>query len=471
MNKKIISVFCASSIALSLGLSACGKSDTSAISYKITESEETMRLGAFDTPHNGFENERGTPWGLEKDCNTEENWRVMADCGYNVALPIYDTTHEHVLKSLANAEKSGVKVLIMDYENPSLHNICQNGKGLTYEEAYSQILAQESKIKARIDEFAAYKSFGGLHVMDEPSMDYYNTIAAAQDWWYKNYPEYEFYVNLYPSYASDTQLYGKYAGEYTFRDYVFNFVETVNPTCISYDHYPLQKAGLRGTVRPQWLSDLETFADASKKYDIPFYIYILTTRHWSYISPELYSEVAWQAYSAMCYGAKGLQTFLYWSYLAPDSDTNNLGTGLVDPQGNKLACYYAVKEVFDEIKSFEGLYMNFDWVGMMPLGMSGSGTYSQLRSPLEKVKGIAAVDATADALVSEFKDKKGNVAYMVMNYSSPFEHADNKVTLKFENADKVLVCKKGKRVVENLKNNTLELDIGCGEGYFVIPVK
>ena len=82
MNKKIISIFCASSIALSLGLSACGKSDTSAISYKITESEETMRLGAFDTPHNGFENERGTPWGLEKDCNTEENWRVMADCGY-----------------------------------------------------------------------------------------------------------------------------------------------------------------------------------------------------------------------------------------------------------------------------------------------------------------------------------------------------------------------------------------------------
>ena len=60
---------------------------------------------------------------------------------------------------------------------------------------------------------------------------------------------------------------------------------------------------------------------------------------------------------------------------------------------------------------------------------------------------------------------------MVMNYSSPFEHADNKVTLRFENAKKVLVCKKGKRVVENLKNNTLELDIGCGEGYFVIPVK
>ena len=147
MNKKIISIFCASSIALSLGLSACGKSDTSAISYKITESEETMRLGAFDTPHNGFENERGTPWGLEKDCNTEENWRVMADCGYNVALPIYDTTHEHVLKSLANAEKNGVKVLIMDYENPSLHNICQNGKGLTYEEAYSQILARKAKSK------------------------------------------------------------------------------------------------------------------------------------------------------------------------------------------------------------------------------------------------------------------------------------------------------------------------------------
>lgn len=471
MKKKIISLICVVTVFCGLSFTACGNSGSSSVAYPITESEKTMRLGAFDTPHNGGETERGTPWGLEKDCNNEQNWQVLAECGYNVALPIYDTTHAHVLKSLANAEKVGVKVLIMDYENPSLHNICVGAKGLTYEEAYAQIVAQEEKIKARIDEFAAYKSFGGLHVIDEPSMDYYDAIAAAQDWWYKNYPQYEFFTNLYPSYASDMQLYGKYAGQYTFKDYVFNYVEKVNPTAISYDHYPLQKAGLRGTIRPQWLSDLETFAEASKKYDIPFFVYILTTMHWSYISPELYNEVAWQAYSAMCYGAKGLQTFLYWSYLKPDNDPNNLGTGLVDAQGNKLACYYAVKEVFDEIKSFEGLYMNFDWVGTMPLGISGSGTYSQLRSPLEKITGISGVEASADALVSEFADKKGNVAYMVMNYSSPFEHSDNTVTVKFENAKKVLICKKGKRVVENLKNNTLTMKLGSGEGYFVIPVK
>ena len=59
---------------------------------------------------------------------------------------------------------------------------------------------------------------------------------------------------------------------------------------------------------------------------------------------------------------------------------------------------------------------------------------------------------------------------MVTNYESPFKNNGNVVKLKFANAEKVLVCKKGKRFIYNLQNNTLELNMGSGEGYFVVPV-
>lgn len=435
----------------------------------IKESDETFQFGAFYTPFNG---ESGSPpFGAQPTDNTLENWQVMADSGITTALPIYDTSHEMVLTSLKNAADAGVKVLVWDYGNPGIYNTIYRNPNATYSEVRNLLEENTEEIRARIDQYTEFESFAGIHAYDEPSMDYYNAIAACQDWWYENYPEYEFYVNLFPSYASASQLYGSsVSADYTYRDYVERFVQTVNPSVISYDHYALQRSGFMGIVRPQWLSDLEVFAQAAKDYRIPFRMYILTTQHWSYIAPEYYREIAWQAYSAMCYGVSGLNFFTYWGYLIPDNNVDNLGTGLVGPRGEITPCYYACQEVMKEIKSFEGLYLSFDWEGTMLIGESGNGTYRLVRDPLEELYGVRSVQATEDALIGQFVNEDDCYAYMVMNYALPFDNASNTVTLEFENCSKVLVCKKGKRFVETLENDTLTMTLGSGEGYFVIPI-
>ena len=455
--------------ALSVLLSGCSGLGGDTVKT-IGESDEIFQFGAFYTPYNG--NVGSTPYGLQPSDNTPENWQNMAYAGITTALPIYDVSESNVLTSLENAEKAGVKILVYDHGNPGIHNIIIRGANSTYEEVKTTLDQNSEAIRARYDVYTQYESFAGIHATDEPSVEYYDAIAACQDWWYENYPEYEFYVNLFPSYASNSQLYGTQdPANWTFRKYVNEFVETVNPSVISYDHYTLLRSGMLGSVRPQWLSDLEVFANASKQYKVPFRMYILTTQHWGFIAPEYYREIAWQVYSAMCYGVKGINFFTYWSYLIPDNNIDNLGTGLVGPCGELTPCWYACREVINEVKSFESLYMNFDWEGTMTVGSSGSGTFRLLKTPLESLHGIKSVEATQDALVGQFKDDEGNYAYMVNNYALPFDNVSNTVTFEFANCKKVLVCKKGRRVMEEIKNNKLTLEMGSCEGFFVIPIQ
>ena len=135
-----------------------------------------------------------------------------------------------------------------------------------------------------------------------------------------------------------------------------------------------------------------------------------------------------------------------------------------------MPLYYAVQQVNREIGSFEELYMNFSWEGTMPIGSSGGSAYSLLRHPLESLYGVEQVSAEGDAIIGQFSDNRGNTAYMVTNYISPYKNESNLVTMKFNEAEKVLICKKGRRIVQKLNNHTLVMQIGPGEGYFVIPV-
>lgn len=454
-------------LAAMSALCGCGQ-PTPAKTFRL--SDDSMRLVAYATPPNGNTDGAYAPFGKEPNFNTEEHWRTLADVGYNCAIPIWhDYTNDHILATLQNAEKQGIKVIIEDRVSPGLPNIIRSAAKYSFEETTKLIEMYADGMKARYDTFKEYDSFLGIVAMDEPSVEYYEALAAGMEWWRNNYPEYEFYCNLFPSYSQTSQLFG--SGEQgTHKEYVERYINAVNPDYISYDFYPLRRQGLSGIIHPSWLTDLETFATLSSQYDIPFYIYFLTTQHLSFSAINYYREVAWQCYSAMAYGVRGLQSFMYWSYMIPDENMNNLGTSLVDPHGVPQPTYYAVQEVFAEIDSFDELYMGFEWEKTMPVGLSGSGTFSGLINKPKSLDGLQSVAAEKDALIGQFRDKNGNLAYMVTNYTSPFNAESNTVELTFENAQRVLVCKKGRQIVETVKNGKLVLQMGCGEGFFVVPL-
>ena len=67
------------------------------------------------------------------------------------------------------------------------------------------------------------------------------------------------------------------------------------------------------------------------------------------------------------------------------------------------------------------------------------------------------------------KDTVGNAGFMVVNYNDTTYNKTSVVKMTFDNANKALVYVDGVKQVVNLANNVLTLNLGIGEGVFVIP--
>lgn len=407
------------------------------------------------------------------DYMTIENYRTMAECGFNYTTGMYENTKELYLKGMDLAEQVGMKYYVRDY---SFAEGCIEGiiaAANSREEAESMLKEQEKFIKARFEEYSRHEGFAGVLAVDEPSTVRYDAIAVMNKWYVENFPDSEFQVNLLPTYASQSQLFGSGSSEKKYaEDYVGYFNEYVNPSVLSYDHYALSKTGTTNKMSATYLQNLEVFATEAKRTDKPFYVFLQTLGHWDYRTMEYYRDIAWQVYTAMAYGAAGAQTFTYWTNLS-NGETEKITSALVDREGNKMPAWYAMQEVIEEVRSFENVYMNFEWQGVLPVvadKYAGNSMTDFLMSPLKSHDRIVSVSATEDAIIGAFKDAEGRDGFMISNITDPADALASEVTVEFKDADKVVVYKKGRTLIYPLKKGRTTFCLGSGEGWFVIPL-
>ncbi len=434
------------------------------------EKTDEFRFVAYMSPPPA--NSGSGSWANNPNYMTLEHYQNMADCGFNYATGIYENTKAQYIAGMDLAAQVGMKYYVRDYSFPdgSIEGIIAATENKRDAE---DLLAQyEDNIKARFDEYMTHEGFGGILAIDEPSTRKYESIAVMNEWYHKNYPTTEFQVNLLPTYATQAQLYGTNAsnGKYA-KDYAQSFNDIVNPQVLSYDHYALSKSGTVNKISTSYLRNLEIFAELSKSTGKPYYVFLLTLGHWDYRQPEYYRDIAWQVYTALAYGAKGAQTFTYWTNLVDDEA---VGTALIDKNGNKMPSYYAMQEVTSEIRAMEQVYMNFNWQGTLPIVSNkyeGNDMYDYLDNALTQHSRISSLSADQDAIVGAFKDKDGNDGFMLSNVTDPADNLTSNVTIGFNDADAVVVYKKGRTLIYGLKNGKTTISLGSGEGAFIIPVK
>ena len=141
--------------------------------------------------------------------------------------------------------------------------------------------------------------------------------------------------------------------------------------------------------------------------------------------------------------------------------------------------YYWAQALNKEIASFDHVFLAFDeWKGVMTVNgtnnLEGDEEYNNdsfvLAHPVTKLDCAKKVSATEDTIIGQFEDKDGRAGLMVVNFNDPLENLEDTVSFEFEKANRALVYKNGVRKVYEVKNNKLSLDIGVGEGVFVIPL-
>lgn len=170
---------------------------------------------------------------------------------------------------------------------------------------------------------------------------------------------------------------------------------------LSFDHYTLYRGGREDD--DNFYASLQSIAGASRELGVPFWGTVLATSHGGYRKPSE-SDLYWQVYSLLAYGAKGLS---YFTFNGPKSDSDDFkkhysdwGIPLYDADQDKPGERYPVARAINaEVQRlaphlltarFDGAY-HWDRSGPVPAYLAGITGGSILTGSLTEADGSALV--------------------------------------------------------------------------------
>ena len=268
-----------------------------------------------------------------------------------------------------------------------------------------------------------------------------------------------------------------------YKKYVQDFLDSLNPTAIQYDDYPLRTSGLMASYIPC----LQYVAGVARDRNIDFHMVTQSFGMDSEGSKSMCkvdeNGARWLNNMLIGFGVREISYFTYFA--RTESKTN--GESFIDYQdysfidyyGNKTRMYDVMKEVIAGNKKFAPTVLQFDYVksgvftklpmdtdtGHLQYVSTNDQTYTKVKS-VEVNKECAMVNELYD-------DENDRYMYMAMNIVNPEvkgSTAYQTITLEFANEYRyALVYKDGERSLYRLDGNKLSVKGAAGDASFIIP--
>jgi len=363
---------------------------------------------------------------------TDKAYKDLADCNFTINLSFYKT-YENNNKALLLSKKYNLKQIVYDQRidlNKSLTN-------QTYKEL--------DKI---MEDYGSFSSLFGYHIIDEPEYLYFEKAGSILHYFESKDPLHYGYINLYPNYASREQL-----GTTNYTEYIDSYLQIVDPSILSFDHYPILTFGLR----ENFFKNLEIIREHALKYNKSFWGFARSLPYANYPVPTE-GHLRFQIYSNLIYGAKGIQYFKYWP---KERSIWNFPYAIVTPEGEKSIVYYIVQKINAEI-----LYM-----GQLFLDLKSTSVFHSEPVPIgcTKIpdKFVFSVESAKPVCIGTFEDSNSEQYFMILNRD--YEHF-SKVNIKFnQKIKKIYEIAKSKKYQNYIlydKNNiqNIEFELLPGDG-------
>lgn len=181
-------------------------------------------------------------------------------------------------------------------------------------------------VSRAVGAYGPYSSLAGFNLFDEPGADRFASLATAMALVREQAPTLLPYLNLLP---------GNGEG---YRAYVTSFVETVHPSVLSFDRYPLLAVGDDAGYFENWAIVRQAALDAG----IPAWTYVQTLGFNGHRTPTA-AEILWQVNVSLAYSAKGIQYFTYWT---PDpARGEGFLPALLTTDGHRTERWNAVRKI------------------------------------------------------------------------------------------------------------------------------
>ena len=393
---------------------------------------------------------------------TDEQYRYIAECGFNYAVGVSERSTEEKIRTMEGLQPYGVKYLVNEPSVGTLYTLYnQRAEGKDIKD--ETIVEAKNKLKEMYELYSKYDNFGGFSVKDEPVYTEFEGLGKAYEYFKEidGDNNKEWWINLFPNWGKNTL-------KSTFDEYIDTAAKVSGSTYICYDRYPLYADG---NIEPGYWTEIETVARISRENDKDFTAFILCTGHQTYKKVKTYDDLAYQVYSQMMFGAKGINTFKYWSTMT--SNYSGWSDSLISREGERTSLYYGMQQVIKEVRLYESIYMNSTWKGVMTYAadeLLGNDVFDGVTNPLESHERIKSFSGTSDVAIAAYEDKDGRDGFLVFNANNPDDDTVNEVTIAFNDAKYAYLYKNGEKILVKLDRGVFKSTMGSCNAYYIVPV-
>lgn len=216
---------------------------------------------------------------------------------------------------------------------------------------------------------ASHPAMYAYHLVDEPSAENFPALGRLVARLRERDPGHLAYINLFPTYASNKQLGTKGNTVDAYNEHLRQFVETVRPGLLSYDHYQF----FNGGDNPDYFLNLELIRRKALAADLPF-MNIVQASCWvpgSAANPNAPrvptgEEMRYLVYTTLAYGAQAIS---YYVYCYPGHEG-----GIARPDGTPTPLYDALKPLNHQFAAIAKELQPLKSLGVFHAGMIPPGT-------------------------------------------------------------------------------------------------
>lgn len=222
--------------------------------------------------------------------------------------------------------------------------------------------AQQEKLDALIARVRNHPALYSYFITDEPGTAAFPALGKLVTYLRQRDPAHMAYINLFPTYASNEQLGAKGDTVTAYREHLRQYLDTVRPAMVSYDHYQFSTTGDTG----QYFLNLALVRQASQRAGVPF-LQIVQACTWTpSMRVPTSDEMRYLVYTTLAYGAQGIS---YYVYCCP----GHTG-GIALPDGTPTPAYHALRTLNREFVAIAQELQPLRSLAIYHAGMSPPGT-------------------------------------------------------------------------------------------------
>ncbi len=264
----------------------------------------------------------------------------MADGGFNVVWCAE--------KGLDVVQRHGLRAMLQD--------------GLLAPESLDDP-ARKAKLDELVERVKKHPALYSYYITDEPAASRFAALGRIVAYLRERDPAHLAYINLFPTYASNEQLGNKGDVTTAYREHVGQFVQTVKPDLVSYDHYHYYTGGGEGG---QYFLNLRLIRRSALDAGLPFLNIVQASSWHESMRVPNGDELRWLVNTSLAYGAQGIA---YYIYCWPAHKG-----GFANPDGSTTPLYDTAKVVNREFAAMAAELQPLRSLGVFHAGMLPEGT-------------------------------------------------------------------------------------------------